>query len=259
MAYGLAKNNRFMLSTASLLLGAQADVFNLTQAANSVGLVKNLVLTSNPTFTELSQGVKNTMVMSVMTGNEVTAQGELYEFTAQNLAYLAQLNGATFDTATNIETTIPLAGTGSPGSPATVIAVTSATGFAVGDWILIQNPNVDDDTIARKITAIATNNITVSPAITRTTAANSVVRRVNLIAVGTKTDAPMFSAVVHGQLASGEEVSYVLPRVRITSGLNLAFQSSDFGNMPIEIKAYDLTPTDTGYTELGPVSGAILT
>ena len=69
--YGLANTNRFMLGAATLLLGPQADLFNLTRAEHSVGLIKNFALTAEPSFTELTQGVRNTVVFSVMTGHAV--------------------------------------------------------------------------------------------------------------------------------------------------------------------------------------------
>ena len=259
MSYGLAMTNRFMLGAATLLLGAQADLFNLTRAQHSVGLIKNFALTAEPSFTDLTQGVKNTLVYSVMTGNTARASAEMYEFTVRNLAYVAQLNGATIQTATNIETTLSAAVTGSSGTPATTITVTSATGFAVGDWILIQDPLVPDDSIVRKIATIATNTITTNPNIQRNLAANAVVRRVNVIDVGSKEEQPFFSAMVLGTLADGSEIAVALPKVRITNGLNMAFQSNDYGNMPIELGIYDLTPTDPHYAQFGAVPAKILT
>lgn len=257
--YGLAMSNRFMLGSATLLLGPQADLFNLTRSQHSVGLVKNFALTAEPTYTDLSQGVKNTVVFSVMTGHTARASAELYEYSAKNLAYVAQLNGATMTPATNIETTLSAPVTGSSGSPATSVTVASATGLAVDDWILIQDPTTPDDAVIRKISAIATNTITTNPNIQRNLATGSVVRRVNFIQVGSKEEQPFFSAIAHGTLANGDEVSIALPKVRVTNGLNLSFQTNDYGNMPIELGIYDLTPTDPHYAQFGNTPAAILT
>ena len=259
MSYGLAMTNRFMLGAATLLLGPQADLFNLTRATHSVGLIKNFALTAEPTFTDLSQGVKNTLVYSVMTGNNARASAELYEFTPKNLAYVAQMNGATMTVATNIETTLSAGVTASAGSPATAVDVTSATGFAEGDWILIQDPTTPDDAVVRKIASIATNAITTNPNIQRNLANASVVRRVNFVDVGTKEEQPFFSAMVLGTLADGSEISVALPKVRITNGLNLSFATNDYGNMPIELGIYDLTPTDPHFAQFGAVPAKIFT
>lgn len=255
--YGLANTNRFMLGAATLLLGPQADLFNLTRADHSVGLIKNFALTAEPSFTELTQGVRNTVVFSVMTGHAVRGSAELYEFTAKNLAYTAQMNGAQFVADTNIETTTSAAIDGTT-TPVTSVAVVSATGLAVDDWILIQNPANPDDAVPRKITAIASNNLTVAPAIERQFASGAVVRRMNFIEVGGKEETPFYSALVHGVLADGSEITVALPKVRVTNGLNLAFQTNDYGNMPIELGVYDLVATDPNYAVFGSVPAAIL-
>lgn len=259
MSYGLAMSNRFMLGAATLLIGAQADLFNLTRATHSVGLIKNFSLTAEPTFTDLSQGVKNTLVYSVMTGNNARASAELYEFTAKNLAYVAQMNGATMTVASNIETTLSAAVTGSSGSPATTITVTSGTGFVADDWILIQDPTTPDDSVVRKIASIATNTITTNPNIQRNLANGSTVRRVNFVDVGTKAEQPFFSAMVLGTLADGSEIAVAMPKVRITNGLNLSFNTNDYGNMPIELGIYDLTPTDPHYAQFASIPAKIFT
>lgn len=257
--YGLAMTNRFMLGAATLLLGAQADMFNLTRAANSVGLVKNFSLTTQPSFSELTQGVKNTIVYSVMNGNTAKAAAEWYEFTPQNISYVAQLNGATMVPATNIETTLSAGVTGSTGSPATTFTVASGTGFAVDDWVLIQDPVNADDAVIRKVSAIATNTFTTNPNIQRNLASGAIVRRVNFIDVGSKVDQPFFSAMVLGQLADGSEVAIALPKVRVTNGLNMSFTTNDYGNMGVELAIYDLVPTDPHYAQFGSTPAAILT
>ncbi len=259
MSYGLAMTNRFMLGAATLLIGPQADLFNLTRAEHSVGLIKNFSLTAEPSFTDLSQGVKNTLVYSVMTGNNARASAEVYEFTFRNLAYVAQMNGATAVAQTNIETTLSAAVVGSEVTPATTMTLTSATGFTEGDWVLIQDPLVPDDAIVRKIATLAADVATTNPNIQRNLAAGSVVRRVNFVDVGSKEDQPFFAAMVLGTLADGTEISVALPKIRVTNGLNLSFQTNDYGNMPVELGIYDLTPADPHYAIFGAVPAKIFT
>lgn len=255
--YGLANTNRFMLGAATLLLGPQADLFNLTRAEHSVGMIKNFALTAEPSFTDLTQGVRNTVVFSVMTGHAVRGSAELYEFTPRNLAYTAQMNGAAFVADTNIETTTTTALDGST-VPVTAVVVASATGLAADDWILIQNPANPDDAVPRKIVSIATDTLTVAPAIERQIASGATVRRMNFIEVGGKEETPFYSALVHGVLADGSEITVALPKVRVTNGLNLAFQTNDYGNMPIELGVYDLVATDPHYATFGSTPAAIL-
>ncbi|TIT61156.1 MAG: hypothetical protein E5W90_32965, partial [Mesorhizobium sp.] len=65
---GNAKTNKFLLSTATVMLGALADLHKLNPAEHSIGLVKNFQLTGEAQFTELTQGIRNAVVMSVRTG-----------------------------------------------------------------------------------------------------------------------------------------------------------------------------------------------
>lgn len=255
--YGLANTNRFMLGAATLLLGPQADLFNLTRAEHSVGMIKNFALTAEPSFTDLTQGVRNTVVFSVMTGHAVRGSAELYEFTARNLAYTAQMNGAAFVADTNIETATTAVVDGTT-TPATTVTVASATGLAADDWILIQNPASPDDAVPRKIVSIATDTLTIAPAIERQIPSGATVRRMNFIEVGGKEETPFYSALVHGVLADGSEITVALPKVRVTNGLNLAFQTNDYGNMPIELGVYDLVATDPHYATFGSTPAAIL-
>lgn len=258
MSYGLANTNRFMLGAASILLGPQADLFNMTRATNSIGMVKNFSLVTEPSFADLTQGVKNTLVYSVMNGHTARVSAELYEYTPKNLAYLASLNGGTFTPSTNIETTVATAVAGAPGSPATSVLVASGTGFAIGDWILIQSATQVDDAIVTKVTAVVTNTLTVAPGVGRAFSVGATVRRMNYTAIAEKTDPPFFSALVLGQLANGDEIALALPKVRITSGLNLTFSSDDYGNMPLEMAIFDLVSTDPNFATFGPTPAAIL-
>ena len=70
---GLAKTDAFMLGDATVMIGAMADLLTLNTVEHSIGLVKEFMVKSEPGYTELTQGVKNTVVASVMTSNKVSA------------------------------------------------------------------------------------------------------------------------------------------------------------------------------------------
>jgi len=101
---GEAKTNAFMLGSATVMLGPQADLFTLAPSTHSIGLVKNFTTSSEPQYTDLTQGVKNTIVYSVMTSNRIRAQMEVYEYTSKNIAYALGLNGSAL-TAISASTT----------------------------------------------------------------------------------------------------------------------------------------------------------
>ena len=74
---GEALTSKFMLGTATLMLGPVADLFDLNVAEHSVGLAKNVTMKSTPGFIELTQGVKNNTVYSVMNSNKVMVNAEV--------------------------------------------------------------------------------------------------------------------------------------------------------------------------------------
>lgn len=237
---GEAKSEVFMLGTATVMIGPMADVFDLTPLDHSVGLVKNVTITSEPSYTDLTQGVKNSIVYSVMTNNAVRASMEVYEYTSRNLAYSLGVEGGKL-TPVEVATTISAATT----SGATSITVTSATGITVGSWIVIGE---GDNLVVRQVTAIATNALTVR-AIPGVLLAGTRVRAASNIAVGSKANQPFFGVKIVGVDAGNRPITLILPKVRITNGFSLAFASDDYGNLPFELTLMDLVPTDALYAQ----------
>lgn len=252
---GLAVSDDFMLSTATVMIGARSALFDLNPTTHGIGLVKNFTISSNPTFTELSQGVKNTIVASVMTANPTTAQMEVYEYTAKNLAYGLALDGTTVTAKTTVST---VSGAVTSGATSLIVTVSAAAGFAVGDWVLI-NVNNDDDFIVRKISAINTGTKTLTftqalPAIADLTP----IKVVNALDIGTKQDQNYLSAKVAGKLADGTEMVILMPKIRITKGFSLGFSSDNFANLPFEFTLYDMASSDSFYSEMGGAQAKLI-
>lgn len=256
---GEAKTNAFMLGTATVMLGEPADLFSLTPAANSIGLVKNFSLTADSGYTELTQGTRNQVVFSVKTSNKIMATMEAYEYTGANLTYALGLEGYSASPAVTTSTTVVASG-----STALVINVLSAAaaGLAPGDYISIQT-GTQDNVLIRKIASLATNAVTLDvPLPAAPTADGATVKQVNPIPIGSKTDDAILAAYIVGTIADGTEVAILLPKIRVTKGFNLAFNSNDFQNMPLEFTVYDLTPEDAHYArfaEYGDCSAMLLT
>lgn len=243
---GLALTDNFLLSTATVMLGNQSELNDLNPADHSIGLVKNFTISSEPSYTELMQGVKGDIVWSEMTANPVRASMEVFEYTAANLAYATGQDGGSFTTQT-VNTTVS---TGVPASPAqNTLVVASAAGITTGKTILIDK-NGNDDFVIRKVTNVSTNTLTLDadlPAI----ASGTKVYVVNPIDLGSKTNQPFFAAKIAGKLVNGERVVALLPKIRITKGFNLAFITNDYGNLPFEFSVYDLVATDPAYAQFG--------
>lgn len=243
---GEAITNKFMLGTATVMVGAQADLHRLG-VAQSLGLMKNVSLKTTPAFTELSQGVKNSLVASVQTKNDMMVDGEMYEYTAKNLTYAVSLDGsAVVPAANSTTTTAGLTTSGSPATTPAVIPVTSATGIVAGGFLAI---HVDsrDQIFIRKVVSVNALDVTVNAGLPVALASGSKVDVVNYTPLGSTKDNPYLSAKIVGQLADGSWVTVLLPKVRITSGVSLAFKTDNFDNIPLQLTVYDLTSADPNY------------
>lgn len=245
---GNAKTDKFMLGTATVMIGPQADLLDLNPDQHSLGLVKNFQVTSAPQFTELRQGVKNNLVYSVMTENTVTASFEVFEYTARNLGYGLQLNGEDYSASLSAAVGALASAIDGTSTPVTDLPLGSGEGanFTVGDHIVIDAG--DDLVVTREITAITVDSLTISPNIKLAIPAGASVKKVNSLAVGTKSDPDYFSLKAVGRAANGEAMVLLLPKIRITGGFTLAFQQDDFGNLPMEVTAYDKLASDPLYS-----------
>lgn len=248
---GEAKTNQFMLSTATVMLGAQADLMNLDKS-NSIGLVKNFTIQSQPGYTELTQGVKNSLVHSEMTSNDVSATMEVFEFTAANIAYGLGQEGANFApaTVTSLVDTEAAAGQN-------VVNVTATEGanFTPGKWVKL---GTGDDLVIAQIDSIATDAITMVDALSAVVPAGSTIEEMNVVGVGSKVNQPFLSAKVAGQLADGTDIVVMLPKVRVTQGFALAFSTENYGNMPYQFSLYDLTNSDPYFAQFGNLGQAAI-
>ena len=257
---GEAKTNAFMLGTATVMLGAQADLFDLNPTEHSIGLVKNFNLQVDQTYTELTQGVQNQIVFSVRTGNKVMGTMEAYEYTGANLAYALGQEGyaapAAVGAATSVATDV--------GNTASSFKVLSTTGLAKGDYIMVQTGNSDQILIRKLSAAPAASILTVSPALPAVPADGATVSKLNVLGLGSNScaESTFIAAKIVGTLADCSEVVLLLPKVKVTKGFALAFNSGDFQNLPLEMTVYDLLPTDPHYAafaEFGNASAMLLT
>jgi hypothetical protein len=236
---GEAQTSKFMLGTATVMLGAPADLHKMTPATHSVGLVKNFRIQGQPGYTDLTQGVKQTKVFSVMTSNDITASMEIYEYTLGNLMYSLGLEG--YSAATTVSTTVATAAA----EKATAVTLTAATGLAVGDFLALDS---SAGTQVRKITAIKDATVTVD-ALGAAVAAGAVARQMSVVEIGSKKTQPFLAARIEGELADGSKVTILCPKIRITNGFSLGFTTDNFDNMPYEFTFYDLMSGDALYSE----------
>lgn len=259
---GEAKTSAFMLGTATVMLGPQADVFNLTPDEHSIGLVKNFAVTAEPNYLDLTQGVRNTIVYSVLTAFPVRATMEVYEYTSKNIAYGLSLEGFNY---TSKAASVPLGNSLAGGASATSVDVPVASDisaqFKAGDWITIQEQAGGRDLVhIAKLTSDGSYTAGGSGGTLKLTFTNhpipadvsfsalARVRAQNMIGIGEKKEQPFFGAKVVGLLPEGNEpITLIYPKVRILRGFNLSFSTENYGNMPFEFTPFELTSQDPHY------------
>jgi hypothetical protein len=263
---GSAKTKNFLLSTATVMVGPLADVNKLNPAQHSLGLVKNFSMTADPTYVELTQGIKNSVVMSVKNGDGLKCAMEIYEYTVRNLGYAAGLDasGVSFDQSNEIW--LASAAYASAGKSIEVSTdVTGAGKLVVGDYIFLQN-GMDDKVHIAKVGAVAfaTGKSTITlaagyePAAEVTFPIGTRIGKVKRIDVGATDVQPEFAAKIVGLLPQdGAPFTIVLPRIKITKGLGVAFQTDNFGNLPFEFTPYSGVETDPLFAEYGTAAAVL--
>lgn len=255
---GEARSIDFLVGTATIMLGLPADLRDFRPETHSIGLVKNVKLMAEATYIELTQGLRNSVVHSVKTGEPVRASAEVYEFNASNWSYALGFSGynvgipalnAGSATITAVETLTP---SGDILAPADGVGyddftLSTVTNFAVGDYVLIQ-VGYNDVVVPRRITTIAGSVITVDARIKNVAfPAGVTVNKCLVVPVGRKSEQPFLAAKIVGNMADGREIAIEIPKLRITKGFDITFQTSDYTNMPFEFAVYDQIPADNQY------------
>jgi len=255
---GEARSIDFLVGTATIMLGLPADLRDFRPETHSIGLVKNVKLMAEATYIELTQGLRNSVVHSVKTGEPVRASAEVYEFNASNWSYALGFSGynvgipalnAGSATITTVEALVPSGGILAPADVTGYddFTLSTVTNFAVGDYVLIQ-VGYNDVVVPRRITTIAGSVITVDAPIKNVAfPAGVTVTKCLVVPVGRKSEQPFLAAKIVGNMADGREIAIEIPKLRITKGFDVTFQTSDYANMPFEFTVYDQIPADNQY------------
>jgi len=242
---GNAKSIDFLVGTATIMLGLPADLRDFRPETHSIGLVKNVKLMAEATYIELTQGIRNSIVHSIKTGEPVRASAEVYEFNASNWQYALGFSG--YNVAnTELETTVTTAVVGSSLGEDT-FDVASATGYVVGDYAMVQ-VGYDDVVIPRRVTATTPTTVTFDAPIKNVTVPiGAKIRRCLVVPVGRKSEQPFLAMKIVGSTADGREIAIEVPKLRVTKGFDIVFQTSDYANLPFEMTIYDQVPSDPQY------------
>lgn len=260
---GEAKSIDFLVGTATIMLGEQADLRDFRPESHSIGLVKNVKLMAEASYIELTQGIRNSVVHSIKTGEPVRASCEVYEFNAANWSYALGFSGYNV-VNTEFEAVVTTLEPSSPTGTDT-FTVNSVSGFIVGDYVMVQ-VGYDDTVIPRKVVTGTTGTTLKLDAPIKNVAipVGAKIRRCLVVPVGRKSEQPFLAAKIVGTMADNREIAIEIPKLRITKGFDIVFQTSDYANMAFEFTVYDQVPTvDPQYTrfrdEFDGASAAVYT
>lgn len=245
--FGTALGDGFVLNEATLMLGELGSALDLTEAEHSVGLFKNLAIANDKTFQPLQQGVGQDTIHQQKTADNWTISGNGYEYNPRTILYaLGQAGYGSDPTAPRVRLEVS-----APSAAATdTITVTASTGLAAGDWIILYNKIGDNDGLAYKIESIATNVLTLDRDLVSPVAVGDELVKSTLINTNNPdscSGAEYFSAKITSADVHCNPIVVIIPKVQVTSGLNLAFGSTDYSNIAYQLMAMALTKKDAGY------------
>lgn len=267
---GNALTNQFNIGTATVMVGPMADVLKLTPEQHSIGLVKAVTLTSETNEVTLTQGIRNTIVDSQVTGVTSRVSMEVYEYTAKNLAYAAQLDGSTYSTGQTMH--LKTAITGGVSATSVVLKATSDVSSSFPKDTRIQIQATGDKKYDKVFIGVlasdsvysaqdSTLTLTLTEAIPAgwSFKVDDEVLSVSVIPVGSDRPQPYYGVKIVGILPNGNEpVTIIIPKAKVTSGITLGFNTDNYGNLPFEFTPYDLTAEDSSYSTFSDYGASVL-
>lgn len=253
---GLAKTSNFHFSLASVLVGKQSDFLSLNEAEHSIGLVKNVTISADPSITDLTQGILNDLVDQQITGINIRASFEVYEYTSKNLAYGMALDGTSTAYNSVTQTATPLKANVAAGATTFTMDGDKTTDFVAGAYGFLQE-GLDSYAHVFKVASSAfasgTTTVTITgyavPTGMAFSTANGRAGVFNKIDYNPDHVSGFHSARIVGTMKKDNRPLILhFPKIRILKGFNLRFANDAFGNMPFEFSPYTPIPTDVGYS-----------
>ncbi len=251
MQPGIAQTGQFQFSTATVCLAPMAQQKAINPAVHSIGLTKNVKVDASPNKVDLTQGISNDVVATVINNINLVASCEVYEFTPKNLAYGLSLDGSSLVT--------PAAPT--PLKAAVAAAATTFTldgdqtaAFPAGSWGYLQEDNGDYVHVFRVASsAVATGTTTVTftgypvPAGMAFSTAGRAGSYAKIDADPDQMNSYYAMRVIGTSIVDKRPITLHFPKVRITKGFSMAFSADNFGNLPFEFTPMAPIPNDVGY------------
>lgn len=257
------KTKNFMLAVATVMLGPRELLMALNPEEHSIGLVKNYTVSVDRSSTDLTSGVQNDLVFSMVTQSDTRSTMEVYEYTAKNMAYGLGLFGYDLTEEDEGEPyVLTYAGVNNSDKTHELSVAINNDGqtLDVGSEVSIRYPDNDNIIIAKVTDAstLAAGTLVVSCDIgAEVIPKGAVVQAVTILELGSTEEQAELAAKVTGQLADGTWVTILNPRVRMTSSFSAAFSSENYGNMPFEWRNLKVLPGEDFYADFKGMSGKL--
>lgn len=265
---GESKTSQFNIGNATVCIG-EAGKTDLTPATNSIGLVKDFTFNSTKEYAELTEGTQQSLVSSTVIQNIVNCSFQVYEYTAQNLAYALGLDGGlttacpVYKSATKVE--------GSSVETAETLKINSETdisaNFPAGANVVMQAADLTGDNVIWRVCqgSVYTPPVTIEdeeePGFLTITLAESIptdsvvnigdnIYAANLMLLGSAEEEKFFSLKIIqvSQKADKPWIIYI-PKARIVNGFNVGSQQSEYASMTWEVKPYAPVSSDEYFNE----------
>lgn len=253
----------FMLSSATLMIAPAftTDVFALTPALHSVGMVREIAVSVDSSMLELKNGIAQATVDARRTGVSANISGTVFEMTAKNMLVASALDPSAavvvkrgvLTTAANAAA-VALVYNSDPVPGQADSAITAVGDVPSGSTILIQRPGVENDYV---FPTVSTGVTTGTGPWTTPIASGSAIPAGMSFPVGSRvwiltpipvaqTDADaLFGVKITGTLSNYDRpVTAIFPKCRVGKGFNLSYSETDYGSMPWELTPFLLAASE---------------
>lgn len=247
--FGTALGDGFVLNEATLMIGALGQAFDLTEEKHSLGLFKNLAVANEKTFQPLAQGLRQDIVHQSLTGDNWTISGNGYEYNPRTIMYA--LGQAGYSTDPTVERTVLKVAAPAAVDALTITVVDAAT-VRAGDWYVISSGVGASDGLAYQVESVdsATKVITLDRPLIAPVATSDALVKSTLIQTNdpnTCSGAQYYSGKIVSADVNCNPIVLIIPKMQITSGLNLTFGVSDYSNMAFQATPMASTRKDASY------------
>lgn len=240
MAVGSPKTDKFAIGTSEIRVGPLASAGKLT-AVHSMGLVDSTTVNVSQESVDLQGGLPKRIVATAIVSQTTEVSAVLREYSRRNINLMLG-NGVVTETA-EVSTTL----TAQAAAAGTTLAVTSAASMVAGGLLIGYNVGRPEDVQILKIASIASLNVTLEATtpVLITLNSGAPILVVNPVAIGAVTKTSYFSCMVVGQeFSTGAPTLWNFWKCAISTGLEYANNSDDFGSTTLTIKALEPTAAD---------------